>query len=99
MIEGKSRTETVEKAIAEEKERVVNELGYDPTNVITRGNHSFVIISNRADEILKILDGFEKNNPRLEITSWHLKESYIFNNVYNMYRSAYCLFIDHKKKS
>jgi len=94
MIEGKSRTETIEKAISKEKEELINKLGYNPADLTTVGNHSLLYIHMRNasdyETVLRTLDNFEKNNPELEITNWHAKE---YSNGY-----IYHLFIDHRKK-
>jgi hypothetical protein len=59
----------------------------------TVGNHTYLPLDldnvwQHTEEVLQVLDAFEKANPRVEITSWHLL---MFGN-----HKAQGVWIDHR---
>ena len=72
--------------------------------VITSGNHSYIPINrfvenNGGREMQTILDMitlFEKNNPKLIVTDWKLREEKVYSDTWTTLQ--YGIFIDHIKK-
>jgi hypothetical protein len=53
---------------------------FDFSKTVTVGNHSYVSLrisgesADHVDEILAVLDGFERAHPELRITDWRIEE-------------------------